>query len=166
MYSLPSTSQSRAPWARAKKMGSPPTARKARTGELTPPGMLRRARAKSSLDLLVPGLFAIAVLAHAFFLGQRLRLPLGARGRDRGIDLLALTLLFALGQPLQRGHDLALLESDQPHALRVATDGRDAVDRHADDLAARGDDHEVVLVGRHAHAHHLAVALGGLDRDN
>jgi len=32
------------------KIGSPPTARKARTGELTPPGMTLEARAKSSLE--------------------------------------------------------------------------------------------------------------------
>src|SRR5450755_777396 len=37
-----------APSARAMKRGVPPTARKARTGELTPPGMTRRARSKSS----------------------------------------------------------------------------------------------------------------------
>src|SRR6267143_4724941 len=43
MYSFPSTSHRSAPWPRAKKGGSPPTALKARTGEFTPPGMSRRA---------------------------------------------------------------------------------------------------------------------------
>src|SRR5881409_471857 len=43
MYWLPSTSVRRAPWPRAKNSGSPPTALKARTGELTPPGMTWRA---------------------------------------------------------------------------------------------------------------------------
>src|ERR1044072_6544504 len=46
MYSLPSTSQSREPAARRTKKGSPPTARKARTGELTPPGVTAAARRK------------------------------------------------------------------------------------------------------------------------
>src|SRR4029077_14674065 len=46
MYSLPSTSQSREPLAFATKNGSPPTLRKARTGEFTPPGMNRLASAK------------------------------------------------------------------------------------------------------------------------
>jgi hypothetical protein len=47
MYSLPSASQScRRPAPRVKKRGVPPTERKARTGELTPPGMVRWARAK------------------------------------------------------------------------------------------------------------------------
>ena len=36
------------PSARAMKRGVPPTARKARTGELTPPGMTRRARSNSA----------------------------------------------------------------------------------------------------------------------
>src|SRR6476659_626536 len=48
MYSPPSTSQRIAPCARATKNGSRPSPRKARTGEFTPPGMRRRARAKSS----------------------------------------------------------------------------------------------------------------------
>src|SRR6516162_8601526 len=46
MYSLPSTSQSREPLAFATKNGSPPTLRKARTGEFTPPGINRLASAK------------------------------------------------------------------------------------------------------------------------
>src|ERR1043166_10176390 len=48
MYSFPSTSQIFAPSARATKNGSPSTFRKARTGELTPPGMCFCARLKSS----------------------------------------------------------------------------------------------------------------------
>src|SRR5213594_3817048 len=43
MYSLPSTSYRRAPAPREKNSGSPPTALKARTGELTPPGITWRA---------------------------------------------------------------------------------------------------------------------------
>src|SRR5262245_65790361 len=39
MYSLPSTSNTCDPFARLTKKGCPPTARKARTGEFTPPGM-------------------------------------------------------------------------------------------------------------------------------
>src|SRR4029077_11914616 len=52
MYSAPSASHTRAPWPRVKKRGVPPTARNARTGELTPPGIVRCARAKSSSFLL------------------------------------------------------------------------------------------------------------------
>src|SRR5947209_3993079 len=47
MYSLPSTSQIRAPSARSTKNGSRPNPRKARTGEFTPPGMRCNAWAKS-----------------------------------------------------------------------------------------------------------------------
>src|SRR5208283_6249624 len=51
MYSFPSTSQMCAPLARFTKNGCPPTARNARTGELTPPGMYFNASAKSFSDL-------------------------------------------------------------------------------------------------------------------
>src|SRR5687768_1173133 len=47
MYSLASTSQIRAPSARSTKNGSRPRPRKARTGELTPPGMRFRASANN-----------------------------------------------------------------------------------------------------------------------
>src|SRR2546422_11203816 len=53
MYSLPSASQTRAPFARAKKRGWPPTALKARTGLLTPPGMTFCARSKSCWERVV-----------------------------------------------------------------------------------------------------------------
>src|SRR6059036_3468133 len=53
MYSLPSASQTRAPFARAKKRGWPPTALKARTGLLTPPGMTFCARSKSRWERVV-----------------------------------------------------------------------------------------------------------------
>ena len=51
MYSLPSTSKMCEPSPRAMKGGLPPTLRKARTGELTPPGMISCALRKSSSDL-------------------------------------------------------------------------------------------------------------------
>src|SRR2546423_10874422 len=50
MYSWPSTSQTRDPFALSTKNGCPPTARNARTGEFTPPGMYFSASAKSSSD--------------------------------------------------------------------------------------------------------------------
>ena len=45
MYELPSTSKMREPSPRAMNRGVPPTPRKARTGEFTPPGMTSCARA-------------------------------------------------------------------------------------------------------------------------
>src|SRR5271169_6251489 len=50
MYSLPSTSRRCAPAARLTKNGWPPTARNARTGELTPPGIYFNASVKSFSD--------------------------------------------------------------------------------------------------------------------
>src|SRR5690606_784154 len=57
MYSFPSTSHKRAPAPRSTKNGSPPTARNARTGELTPPGKSSSARANRSED---PGFIGLA----------------------------------------------------------------------------------------------------------
>src|SRR5664280_1440996 len=51
MYSLPSTSQTRDPLALLTKKGWPPTARNARTGEFTPPGMYFNASANNCSDL-------------------------------------------------------------------------------------------------------------------
>src|SRR6188474_1862932 len=47
MWRLPLASQKYAPCARCTKRGVPPTARNARTGEFTPPGMTWRARSNS-----------------------------------------------------------------------------------------------------------------------
>src|SRR5438067_1412630 len=50
MYSLPSASQMCPPSPRWMKSGCPPTARNARTGELTPPGITDSARLNSCSD--------------------------------------------------------------------------------------------------------------------
>src|SRR5574340_337630 len=70
MYWLPSASQRREPSPRTMKGGSPPTARKARTGELTPPGMTASARfcswrEWSSLRAMGPQNEAINIAAEA-----------------------------------------------------------------------------------------------------
>src|SRR3990170_1376365 len=61
--SLPSTSHARAPSARSMTRGVPPTAPKARTGELTPPGKSPSARAIRSADRVV--LCSITYALHA-----------------------------------------------------------------------------------------------------
>jgi hypothetical protein len=53
MYSLPSASQMWEPFPRTMWSGSPPTERKARTGEFTPPGMSCSARLCSLRDCSV-----------------------------------------------------------------------------------------------------------------
>src|SRR3569623_285624 len=50
MYCLPSSSKRYAPSPRLKNSGAPPTPRKARTGELTPPGMWRWACRNKSCE--------------------------------------------------------------------------------------------------------------------
>src|SRR5260221_11170819 len=50
MYSLPSAPTRRAPKARCTNTGCPPTARNARTGLFTPPGISRSARSSSVLE--------------------------------------------------------------------------------------------------------------------
>src|SRR5580765_5343921 len=67
MYSRPSASHRRLPLPRTMKRGVPPTARNARTGELTPPGMTFRERSNSSSFFEVmavehPGEFPRAIL--------------------------------------------------------------------------------------------------------
>src|SRR5690606_28525029 len=64
------------PCARLMKRGVPPTERKARTGELTPPGMLRQARSKSSalLDMVLRLGVGVKERRRA---GQRGRLDVG-----------------------------------------------------------------------------------------
>src|ERR1700693_1534802 len=53
MYSLPSASKIWEPWPRRMKGASPPTEPKARTGELTPPGIIRSARCCSWRDISI-----------------------------------------------------------------------------------------------------------------
>src|SRR3954447_8672986 len=55
MKRAPLASQKYAPWARWTKRGVPPTARKARTGEFTPPGISARARSNSCSFLSMLG---------------------------------------------------------------------------------------------------------------
>src|SRR5690242_1806113 len=50
MYRPPSTSSTLAPEPRERNSGCPPTARKARTGELTPPGKSARASSKRAAE--------------------------------------------------------------------------------------------------------------------
>src|SRR5579883_41521 len=50
MYSCPSKSVTYAPLPLFKKTGDPPTARNARTGELTPPAIMPRARANAEME--------------------------------------------------------------------------------------------------------------------
>src|ERR1039457_1441641 len=69
MNSLPSTSQTRAPLARLTKNGWTPTARNARTGEFTPPGMYFNASAKSFSDLARTKLFLNERFPQRAFLG-------------------------------------------------------------------------------------------------
>lgn len=56
MKVFPSTSVTVAPFALAMKSGVPPTDRKARTGEFTPPGMIFVAARNSFRDFLVVSL--------------------------------------------------------------------------------------------------------------
>src|SRR5947199_7129746 len=77
MHSLPSTSQIRAPAARSTKNGWPPTALKARTGELTPPGIRRRASANNCSERL-PEVIGGLLLVEK---GLRQRPSIGAHDR-------------------------------------------------------------------------------------
>ena len=139
---------------RAKKTGSPPTPRKARTGEFTPPGMCSLARSNSSCERPRRD----AVIGYSFAFAFAFAFAVVVLGVRRGLDgvvgvivarevLLArehldrrrlhlARLVLALGQRLDGDHVLALVDAHQAHALRVAPERRDALDGDADDLAA------------------------------
>src|SRR5687768_5457700 len=119
MYSLPSTSQMRAPWPRAMKTGSPPTDLKARTGELTPPAMCCCASANSSCERvsLLPGILAAFTLVRAalaavtvFGVVDHVGLALLGLGLHRR-RLLDPGLFLGIDQALDRGHHLALVDA-------------------------------------------------------
>ena len=59
-YRRPSASVSQQPWPRTMNRGVPPTARKARTGELTPPGTMVRARSNRACEAGASGGYAAA----------------------------------------------------------------------------------------------------------
>src|SRR4051812_1531303 len=80
--------------------GVPPTARKARTGELTPPGITRLARSKSAALDIVRGLERQArrgaSVDVARILGRGQRLAFAAR--RRAVRRLAVLLAFAFAR--------------------------------------------------------------------
>src|SRR6516165_5464962 len=81
MYWRPSTSHTYGPEPRATKYGAPPTERKARTGELTPPGITRSAR--SNRDALVVPRDPSAMEPLGQFTGQVGQDQIGTRTFDR-----------------------------------------------------------------------------------
>src|SRR5579871_4998071 len=113
----------RAPAPRAMNGGSPPTDLNARTGEVTPPGITRRARSRSSRELLI--LFVLVLHRRRIFdlLGDGVVQLLFAL---QHLDLrrAARLVLVALGEPVDGDHLLARLQPHQPNALRVAPERR------------------------------------------
>src|SRR6202008_2922461 len=83
MYERPSASHSRAPSPRWMNGGAPPTARNARTGLLTPPGITRLAASSRRLDSLMRKLhgYEVAPLGVPAECGDRIHAP-GHHGSD------------------------------------------------------------------------------------
>src|SRR5262252_6064506 len=102
MYSSPSTDQMRAPRPRAMNGGSPPTALNARTGELTPPGITRRARSISSRELLIVVFFGLHRRAVVDLVRHPVVLLLALEHLH--LRRLARLVLVALRQPVDRHH--------------------------------------------------------------
>src|SRR3954471_25030601 len=88
MYWLSSTSQTVAPRPRAMNRGVPPTARKARTGESTPPGRSVSASAKSAAEVLVNKASLLAQPARHSFreVGERQIRPRPGDRQQRLLD--------------------------------------------------------------------------------
>src|SRR5215472_15738738 len=92
-------------------------------------------------------------------------LPL-LRGLAAGaVTVTVRALIFSLGQTGYCSNAFALIELDQAHALRIASDYTHVFDPQADDLAAVGNQHHVVVDSDLAHAHHVAGLVRHLHRD-
>ena len=72
---------------------------------------------------------------------------------------------LVLGELGQAADGIPLVELDQPDALGVAADGAHRADLGADDHAAAGREHDLVVVGDLADGDDRPVALVGLDVD-
>src|SRR5262245_57170984 len=99
---------------------------------------------------------AIAGASATVLAVDRRDLAVGALGGDLGPGGL-------VGQADDRDDLLALLHLEQHHALGAAAGDADVVDRAADELAAVGDQHDLVAVAHREGGDDLAVALGHLD---
>src|SRR6266568_3279979 len=75
-------------------------------------------------------------------------------------------VLFLLRDALHARELGAFVEIDQAHALSRAPHLADLLHAHAYEHAARGDEHDLVLVADQHRADDLAVPLGRLDRDH
>jgi hypothetical protein len=75
-------------------------------------------------------------------------------------------LVFSLGEAGDGRYAFALLETDQPHTLRVPADHANLVHAQPDDLSAARDEHDLVVVGHHPNADDPAGLLGRLHRDD
>src|SRR6266850_3675188 len=74
--------------------------------------------------------------------------------------------LFLLGHPLHTRELGAFVEVDQAHPLSRSPHLADLLDLRADEHAAGGDQHDLVLVAHQHRADDLAVPLARLDRDH
>src|SRR5580658_9328836 len=110
MKRRPSAATVWAPAARLKKMGSPPTLRNARTGELTPPGIYLQAssyrlvKSHSSRERCLRQAEPHFEAAAAMIVGAR-RAPVGLHdlGRDGEADALAAAVAIArFGDAVER----------------------------------------------------------------
>src|SRR5918996_3322178 len=124
MYARPSTSQRRAPSPRAMKGGAPPTARNARTGLLTPPGITRPAASSKRSDSVIRQLHRHEVAAGAVPAegGDRVHRAADDRGDDvdraRVCGLAAHQGLAAVGlREVGAGVDVRVIDDRNAEAL-------------------------------------------------
>src|SRR5499427_4593330 len=81
-------------------------------------------------------------------------------GHSRKANSLPAVLLGLFGEPLDRDHALALGGVEHDDALGGAAGDADAVDRAADQLAAVGDQHDLVALLDRERGDDAAVAPG------
>ena len=70
------------------------------------------------------------------------------------------------GDALEPGELIPLLEADEAHALGIAADHRDVLDRRAHQGAVLAHEHDLIVETHLQRSDHAAVAVGDLQRDH
>src|SRR5689334_2594534 len=135
------------------------------TGIVAGPAPKLKMRATGlTADDLAAGFAAFAAFRGAFAAGFAAFLRGFAAVRVRAVAVRVFAILvIAVEDALQARELLALAQVDERDTLRGAAHLADLVHARADQHAAGGDQHDLVLRGHERRGHDPAVALGGLD---
>src|SRR5690606_12610583 len=152
MNCVPSASHIYGPAARSMKRGVPPTERKARTGELTPPGMTRAARSKraSLRDMFLPykGVSKGASssitqgLDETLGLGRQVRVRKQRADHGNGVGACLSSLGCVLRRDAANGNQRDAVAGTRGLLVQPAANLRHAAQRRVDGFRLGGRDKE------------------------